>query len=510
MKRLALAALMAAAVLAIVPRPSAEAATCHPGLKALALSARSVPGGAPVAATVTLTCAAPATTTVRLTGFRGVKVPATVRVARHHSSARAVIRTSVTRAVRRGKVEAALGRARRRAALTVTVTPRSCRRPDITALSVPRLAYAGDRPTATIRLNCAPEAPLRIRLTSSSPYLTHPATVTIGRYYVTATARLDARADLAGQYRAAITARFGSRSKTGVITVDPGLADAEIPPASFAPDLVTFSVAFTGEVPAGGLTVRLASDSRAVTLPASYTFTQAGSLGGDIPGISVQPVTANTRVRLSATLGGRTLSATITLLPPFGSGDAMTLSSENGPGDIYGQESDLEYLAILSNPAPAAGVTVTFSSPNPSVEVQFATFGVISGSTLAAVDIDTANVTSAVHTTLVATADGVTATLPLVIEPGLNSFTGVPATITGGDSFTATVNLAGPVDTATTVSLAPLSGVSLPLQVVVPAGQSSASFTVTTFQVSTASTAGFYAMLGTTDLYSSTVNVTPP
>jgi hypothetical protein len=119
-------------------------------------------------------------------------------------------------------------------------------------------------------------------------------------------------------------------------------------------------------------------------------------------------------------------------------------------------------------------------------------------------------VTSAVHTTLVATVDGVSASLPVTIEPGLASFTDVPATVTGGQSFTATVNLAGPVDTATTVSLQSTVGIlSVPVTVTIPAGESSASFQATTVAVTSDTTVNIYAALGSTNLPSAAITVTP-
>jgi hypothetical protein len=167
-------------------------------------------------------------------------------------------------------------------------------------------------------------------------------------------------------------------------------------------------------------------------------------------------------------------------------------------------------VALLSNPAPASGETVTFSSPSADLELQNTTWSIAPGDDDAYVDVNTANVTSAVHTTLVATVDGVSTSLPVTIEPGLASFTDVPATIVGGQSFTGTINLAGPVDTATTVSLQSTDGIlDVPDIVTIPAGQSSASFQATTLAVTSDTTVNIYANLGSTNLPSSTITVTP-
>jgi hypothetical protein len=507
-KRIAVVVLLLAAV-AYAPLQSADAATCRPTLQKLVLSAASVPGGAHVTAKVTLTCDTPAARTVRLKGFKGVTTPSVLHVAKHKNTAAGTIKTSVTKTARHGEITATLGRTSRKAALTVSRTPRSCRTPVLTGFSAPALVYVGEKPTATLRLSCAPTAPIRISLKSSNADLPVPASVTVGRYYDTATVSLAPKADLAGQYQATLTARYRSKSRTVSVTVDPGLSLVQIPPAS-EPNDATPNILFTGVIPTGGLTVKLASDSAAVTVPASYTF-PAGSLGGMVPGVTVQPVTKNTTVKLSATFGGRTLSATTVILPPFDSSDSVTLSAENGPGVIYGQEFDLEYVVLLSNPAPASGETVTFSAPDPSVELQTTSTFIPPGFVDGYVDIDTANVTSAVHTTLDATVDGVKASLPVTIEPGLASITNVPATVTGGGApFTATVNLAGPVDTATTVDLQSEDGVlTVPLDVVIPAGQSSATFSATTVAVDTETDVQIVASLGSSEVFSSTVAVLP-
>jgi len=497
---------LAAALLTYLPQQAVHAATCRPTLTKVSVSPPSVPGGASSKVAVTLSCATTIALTVHLAGFKGITVPSAIHVARGKKGAVTKVRTSVRSTTRRADIEATLSRTHRKAELTVTKTPRSCRTPRLTGLVAPRLLYVGSPAVATIKLSCAPTAPIRLRLHSSNSDLPVPARITVGRYYDYAAVRLDPKADEEGQYSATVTVSYGAEAVAKPITVDPGLSVFAIPPSS-EPNFVQPDALFTGIVPAGGLTVRLASNNPAITVPATFTAA-AGSLGGGF-NVTVQPVTKNTKVTLSATFGGRTLHASTVLLPPFGPGDTVTLSAENGPGPIYGQEFDLEYIAQLSNPAPASGETVTFSASDPSIELQATSDDVTPGFEDAYVDINTANITSPVHATLEATTDGITATLPITIEPGLASVT-VPATVTGGDSFTGTVSLAGPVDAATTVELQSTWGiVTVPGLLTIPAGQSSASFTATTVPVTSDSDVAINAMLGTTLLTSNTVTLTP-
>lgn len=117
--------------------------------------------------------------------------------------------------------------------------------------------------------------------------------------------------------------------------------------------------------------------------------------------------------------------------------------------------------------------------------------------------------TSVVDATVTASLDGVTASIPVTIEPSLDSFT-LPASIVGGQSATGTILLAGPVDTATTVDLQSTIGIlSVPVSVTIPAGASSAAFPITTVPVTSDTDASIVAFLGSTSVQSDNIVVTP-
>lgn len=149
----------------------------------------------------------------------------------------------------------------------------------------------------------------------------------------------------------------------------PGLLLVPIPAVSDMPDDVMLDVLFTGVIPAGGETVKLASSNAAVTVPASYTFPPPG-LGGGVTGITVRQVTKNTKATLSATLGGVTMSASTVLLPPFNSRDSATVENTGFAGPIYGLNgATYDYVARLSNPAPDGGFTFTVASGSSDLQV---------------------------------------------------------------------------------------------------------------------------------------------
>jgi len=104
--------------------------------------------------------------------------------------------------------------------------------------------------------------------------------VTIGAYYQAVNVVLAPKTYEPGQYRSTVSVRYGGKTISRTITVDPGLSQFANSPDSCSPNSVNLYIFFTGEVPSGGLTVKLKSDNVAITVPATVAFTQPGSLGG--------------------------------------------------------------------------------------------------------------------------------------------------------------------------------------------------------------------------------------
>ena len=385
-------------------------------------------------------------------------------------------------------------------------------RPTLKTISAPRLVYVGDSPKATVRLSCAPTSSIRLTVTSSNGKLSVPVRVAVPAHHNSVAIRLTPTANSAGQYSSTVTVRYGTKSLRTAITVDPGLAGFQLNVSR--PNILSPSLTFTGPAPVGGLTVRVASSSPDVTVPATAFFQQYSN-GGSFNPTTVQTVMQNTTVTLSVTLGSRTLRASTVLLPPFSSHDSMKMSAVTQPGVLYGQEFSLEYAVVLSNPAPATGVNVTVTSHDPSVVLQSTTNSVTVNITPGFTDgyftINTANVDKPVHTQITASVDGVNASIPVTIEPTVASIT-MPASVKGGTSFTATINLAGPADVSTSVSLQSTWGILQPpsTPVIIPAGKTSASFTVTSSTVTSNSDVSINAFLaGNLVLSSNPVTLTP-
>jgi hypothetical protein len=500
--------------------PGVAAAGCSPALREISLSPASVPGGAPATVTATLTCAANKAQAITLKGFPGIRVPASLHVAVGKVSASGTITTATRKKAVHGWVTGTLGKTSRRALLTIGVTPKTCQSPALSAVSLPSLAYAGGHAVLSVKLTCTPAKAVRLSLASTdapaaAPVIPVPATATIGAYYRAVNIVLAPKAYLPGQYKSTVSVRYGGKTLSRTITVDPGLSVFANSPDSCSPDSVNLSILFTGDLPSGGLTVKLKSDNAAITVPATVAFTQPGSLGGGVSGVTVKSVSKNTKVTLSATLGSRTLTLSIVLLRSWRSGDKITLTPSPGPGPFYGPSLGYEYFVDLSNPAPASGLTGTATTDHPN-DVQDLTSqsDVLPGCTNTVISFEVPYESAPVHATVTVSLGGSTATTSLTIEPSLASVT-LPATIVGGQSGTGTVTLAGAPDVAETVDLESTWGIlTVPLSVTIPAGQTSVTFPVTTVAVTSDSQVTVIASHDVSDqladsVTSNTIDVTP-
>lgn len=520
--------LVAAVVVCVQPARAVQpartravaAAGCSAALRGISLSPASVPGGAPSTVTATLTCTAKKVQTITLKGFPGARVPAALHVTAGKISASGTITTATRKASVHGWITGTLGKTSRRALLTVGVTPKTCQSPALSALSLPGLAYVGDHVVLSMKLTCTTARAVRLSLSSAgapaaAPVIAVPATVTIGAYYRAVNIVLSPKAYLPGQYKSAVSVRYGGKTLSRTITVDPGLSVFANSPDSCSPDSVDLSILFTGDAPAGGLTVKLKSDNAAISVPSTVAFTQQGSLGGGVSGVIVKSVSKNTKVTLSATLGSRTLTMSILLLRSWRSGDKITLVPFPGPGPFYGPSFGYEYLVYLSNPAPASGLAGTATTDHPN-DVQDLTsqVDVLPGCTNTLISFDVPYESAPVHATVTVSMGGSTATTSLTIEPSLASVT-LPAAIVGGQSGTGTVTLAGAPDVAETVDLESTWGIlTVPQIVTIPAGQTSVTFPITTVEVTSDSQVTVVASHDVSDqladsVTSNTTDVTP-
>jgi hypothetical protein len=171
--------------------------------------------------------------------------------------------------------------------------------------------------------------------------------------------------------------------------------------------------------------------------------------------------------------------------PP--TGQAALSSVSVNPSSVTGGQAPTGTVS-LTGPAPSGGAVVNLSSANPAASVP-ASVTVQSNATAANFAVATAPVSSTTIGNVTATYSGVTKTTVITVQPPLAALTSVtvsPSTVTGGSNSKGTVNLSAPAPTGGIVvnlSSNKPNKASVPANVTVPAGSSSATFSVTTATV---------------------------
>ena len=254
------------------------------------------------------------------------------------------------------------------------------------------------------------------------------------------------------------------------------LAPGTVPGGSGA----TGTVILIAAAPAGGAVVALASsNTAAATVPGGVTV-PAGSTTATFA-VATSAVTTPTTVTISATGGGATRSAQLTVTP------AATLTSLSvQPTNIPGG-STASGTVTLSAPAPAGGAVVTLSSANTAAATVPASVTVPSTSTTATFPVTAKAVTTSTTVTITATLGGATRTATLTVNPPppvvtLASLSLQPTSVKGGSPSTGTVRLSAAAPTGgLIVTLSSSDSVIAQVSsITVPAGVTSKTFTIST------------------------------
>lgn len=313
----------------------------------------------------------------------------------------------------------------------------------------------------------------------------------------------------------------GSRSAT--LTVTPAGA-AALGSLQTQPSTVPGGTDSTGVVrlttgtvaPAGGAVVSITNDNPSlVTTPFNVTV-PAGQTSASFP-IRTQQTGLTTAVNITANYAGVTRSATLTVNAPS-NGAVVTAVTLTPSTVIGGSTQSVRAQVTLDKPAPPEGAIVTLSSSDAAVVRLPPTLGVAPGTTSSFVDFTTIAVNAAKQVTVGATLGGSTQTAVLTVNPPpappvtLTSVTLNPTSVTGGAVSQGTVTLSGPAQSATVVNLSSNSAAAgVPTSVTVPAGASSAGFSVTTTAVNLATSVTINAVSGSvTRTATLTVNPATP
>ncbi len=383
------------------------AAAAGASLSGVTLSPTSVLGGGSSTGTVTLATAAPAggATVSLVSSGAAVTVPATVTVA---AGARTVTFPASTVPVASDTtvtVSAALGATTRTATLTVTA-------PTLSSVSVSPATLAGGSPsTGTVTLSGpAPEPGLAVTLASSNVAATVPPTVTVPAGGRTATFAISTTA-VAGSTSVTISASLRGSTRNASLS----LRVLSVSALSLSPTTVVGETPSTGTVtlnyPAwpGGFTVQLASSrTAAATVPASVVVPE-GARQTTFP-ITTLAVTARTSPSITATGGGVTRSATLTV------NAVQPASLALAPTTVASRGTSVATIT-LSAAATSQGTVVRLTSSNTTRAMVPASITVPAGATTATFDVVAGSVTSSSNVTISASAGGATRSATLTVTP---------------------------------------------------------------------------------------------
>ena len=283
-----------------------------------------------------------------------------------------------------------------------------------------------------------------------------------------------------------------SSAATVTITVLPALISVAVNPASVTGGSGSQgTVTLSGAAPSGGYSVSLSGNASAVSMPTSVTV-PAGSASASFS-IATSAVTDATAATISAVYGAVTRTAVLTVNPPPISLTTLTLSPASVTGGATSQGT-----VTLSAAAPSGGKVVNLSDNSSATSVPVS-ITVPAGSTSTSFTITTAALTTTTTATISAVYNGVTRTATLTVNPpALSALTLNPTSVTGGASSQGTVTLSGAAPSGgIVVTLSDnASATSEPGSVTVPAGSTSATFTISTGTVGTSTVSTISAVYG--------------
>jgi hypothetical protein len=244
----------------------------------------------------------------------------------------------------------------------------------------------------------------------------------------------------------------------------------------------TGTVTLSGPAPAGGAQVALSSSSTAASVPSSVTV-PAGASRVTFT-VSTSAVNSSTPVTITASFAGATNSSLLTvtaqpnyILSATPSSLSITQGTSGTSTVTIAPQNGLSGSVNLSAPGLPSGVSASFS-PNPATTTSTLTLAASSAATTGTVTVTITGTSGTLtHTTTIT----LTVTPPPL--PTVSSLTLDPTSVIGGtQSSTGTVTLSGPAPAGgAQVLLSSSNGAaSVPSSVTVPAGATSATFTVNT------------------------------
>jgi len=296
---------------------------------------------------------------------------------------------------------------------------------------------------------------------------------------------------IAGQVTAptpvTLTATLNGASATGQFTVmPPSLKSLSVTPMTISGGTAAGGIVMlNGQAPAGGATVSLSSNSPAAT-PPSTVVVPTGSYSTSIT-VPTTSVTQTTHATITASWNGVTVQSQITVTP----GPAPT-SLTLFPATTVGGQGSVDGTVTIGAAASVDQFLQVTSNNSAVLPFLSNSVTVPAGSTRGFIQILPAAVSATTLVRISVTGGGVTRFADLTVNPSgtppppatLSAFSVSPTSVAGGSSALGTVTLPSAAPSGgTVVTLASNQpgAASVPASVTVPAGATSATFTITTF-----------------------------
>jgi hypothetical protein len=282
--------------------------------------------------------------------------------------------------------------------------------------------------TVTLRSR-APEGGVTVALQNTNPFADVPTSVWIPPDTAIATFTITT-SPVGVQKTGRITATLaGSRATADLTIVPPDLTGLAIAPEKVsATSIATGSVFLPTSAPAGGTKITLTSGTPAVaTVPASVTIPE-GAVTATFP-VTTKAVAAAATVQINGTLGGKTFSAALTVVPV--GLKSLTLTPRSSFGGVL---STRPVATVTLAAAPLTDVTIPVSSSAPAAAPDFAVT-VPAGATTGTALVETLPVDTTILVGLTATHGIKTARATLSVKAaGLRSFLRSKPSLIGGST----------------------------------------------------------------------------
>ncbi|WP_143055124.1 hypothetical protein [Nocardioides luteus] len=336
--------------------------------------------------------------------------------------------------------------------------------------------YAGTKPTTvTLKQPCALDISRYVYLGSSNSHVKVPSRVLVpagkASLGVPVTVADGTSVDTPGNLIESLLSvgpDLGGWAHNFELSVHPGLESTAL--STWMDDNGTRNVGARvklGLAAVADTVVRLESSDPLLPLPSSLTVAKGDSFAQTTQTITAPP--EDTEVRVTATFGSQQRTDTVLIQRNFRPGDPIALSKQT----FYGGGRAASFIDI-GRPAGPDGVTVTASSDSSLLTFEPAVFQ--PGQTAGGLVFDIAEVTETTPVTLHLTTSEHTYDVPIVLQPGLAAIT-LPDRATSDVPFTGTVTLTGVSAVDTPVPLiSEASSFKVPSEVIIPAGETSATF----------------------------------